>query len=207
MTYIYHITHIENLNEILLHDGLYSDSEINRRGLSSVCIAYSALKERRARTQVPVSARGALDEYVPFYFCKRSPMLYAIHCGSVKNYLGGQNEIIYLVSSAENVDSAGCDWCFTDGHAVEAITSFYHSLADLDVVDWSVIYNWSWHNTDSDFDRKRRKQAEFLVYLSFPWNLIDSIAVIDDYMKNRVNNIISAASYKPLVKIEKGWYY
>lgn len=207
MTPIYHITHINNLLRILHHGGLYSDSEMLSRNIESICIAYGTLKDRRAKTVVPVAAKGTLADYVPFYFCTRSPMLYAITCGAVKNYSGGQNEIIYIVSSVERVIDTGHLWCFTDGHAVEAINSFYKSLDNIDAIDWKVIESWSWGNRDNDFDRKRRKQAEFFVHKFFPWNLINNIGVRDNSIKDRVDNILAKKSNKPIVIIKPDWYY
>jgi len=207
VTPIYHITHIANLPEIIINGGLYCDAEMVRRGLQVQCIAYSELKERRSRTSVPVSEGGTLADYVPFYFTNRSPMLFAIHTNSVKSYCDGQGEIVYLVSSAEKIDEKGLPFCFTDGHAVEAYTEFYSATKDLQQVDWEVIENWSWRNRDDDTDRKRRKQAEFLVHNFFPWELVDKIGVIDDRMKSKVTSIVSACSHKPLISTESGWYY
>lgn len=207
MTPIYHITHIDNLAGIVQHGGLWCDSEMVARGRSPVGIAYSEIKARRARTIVPVEPGGVLADYVPFYFCNRSPMLYAIKSGAVQNYNGGQKEIVYLVSSVERVQDAGPGWCFTDGHAVEAVTGFYAALRDLDNVDWDVIESWSWGNREDDNDRKRRKQAEFLVRRFFPWELIDTIAVIGASMCDRVKSVIATAAYHPLVKVEEKWYY
>jgi hypothetical protein len=207
MTAIYHITNINNLPDILRYGGLFCDSEMDRRGIKSVCIAYGALKERRAKTRVPVAAAGTLADYVPFYFCPRSPMLYAIHCGSVENYQRGQNEIIHLVSSVEKNDSADRRWCFTDGHAVEAITSFYETLNDLDKIDWNVTSSWSWGNKDNDLDRKRRKQAEFLTHEFFPWDLVDSIGVMDNNRKSEVERMMESNPHQPPVAVMLDWYY
>jgi hypothetical protein len=69
---------------------------------------------------------------------------------------------------------------------VEAMTDFFEDLAYLDQVDWAVIDHRSWRNTEEDPDRKRRKQADFLVYQSFPWSWIESIGVINAQMQQQV---------------------
>jgi hypothetical protein len=74
MTPVYHITCIKNLPGIIQQKGLFCDSEKNQRNIEAVSIAYTALKERRAKTVVPVSKGGTLSDYVPFYFCTRSPL-------------------------------------------------------------------------------------------------------------------------------------
>lgn len=207
MTAIYHITNINNLPNILQMGGLFCDAVMARRGINSVCIAYSALKERRAKTPIPAAMAGTLADYVPFYFCPRSPMLYAIHCGSVGNYQGGQNAIIHLVSSAEKTQSTGRQYYFTDGHGVEAFTSFFDDLNDLDILDWEVIKSRSWGNKDNDLDRKRRKQAEFLTHEFFPWELVDSIGVMDNNRKIEVERMLELNPHQPPVTVMPNWYY
>lgn len=203
---IYHITHIDNLSLILKENGLWSDTQRMERGLTSKNIAHSALKERRLRTQIPLVSGNTLGIYVPFYFCNRSPMLYSIHTESVDGYVGGQKEIVYLVSSVEQAVHHINDWCFTDGHGVEAVTQFYVNRNELCKIDWNVIDHWSWKNTQEDNDRKRRKQAEFLVKDFFPWPLIEKIGVYDKVHQGVVEKLLTNGN-DPKVNIEAKWYY
>jgi len=213
VTPIYHITHIENIPAILAEGGLVCDAEADRRGLCKQSIAHAELKERRARRSVAklffdqIAVGGVLADYVPFYFSNRSPMLYAIHTGHVAQYPGKQNDVVYLVSSSEAVAAAGLVWCFTNGHAVEGVTEFYDDLADLNKVDWKVIQDWSWKNTLADLDRKRRKQAEFLIHQRFPWELISQIGVINSTIAERVKAAIADQPHRPRVTVERNWYY
>jgi hypothetical protein len=204
---LYHITHIDNLPGILASGGLWRDRERMRQGFQQVNIAYTSLKERRMRTPVPVFSGKILCDFVPFYFANRSPMLYAIHTDSVEGYTGGQSSIIYLVTTIGAVITGDRKWCFTDGHAVEFVTDFYDSLEGISAVDWELIHNWSWKNTLEDNDRKRRKQAEFLVEKSVPWTWIERIGVINHAMKKRVEEIIGDEEHRSAVSIETGWYY
>lgn len=205
MTPIYHITHISNLPSILQEGGLLCDAMQRTRRLFNMEIAHPNLKERRMR--VPVPQGGVLADYVPLYFTERSPMLYSIHTGHVSNYTAGQEEIIYLVSSIERVQAGDCIWCFTDGHAVEAMTSFYSDPEKLSKLDWGVINAWRWKNTDDDNDRKRRKQAEFLVLEKFPWELVESIGVINSAMAENVRSLMRRHSHQPPVHVRRRWYY
>jgi hypothetical protein len=206
-TPIYHITHVDNLRRIVQTSGLWCDAERERQGFESVEIAHQSLKERRSAHPVPVAARGTLADYVPFYFANRSPMLFAIHRGFVDGYAGGQADIVYLMTTAERVACGDRAWYFTDGHAVMAMSGCYERLDDLDKVDWGVICSWSWRDTDNDPDRKRRKQAEFLVHRSVPWNWFETLAVIDRNAARRVEQALQTASYRPAVRIERKWYY
>jgi len=203
---LFHITHINNLSSILRHGGLWSDAERLAQGWESVNIAHQALKERRMRTQVPVTG-GMLGDYVPFYFCNRSPMLYAIHTGNVQGYSDGQAAVVYLVTSLGMVLQGDRAWCFTDGHAVEAITGFYDSVTKLNKIDWNLIQNWSWRNTEEDNDRKRRKQAECLVKTSFPWSWVEKIGVKDAQHQSHVMALLDGQVHRPPVVLEPKWYY
>jgi len=214
-TPIYHITHIDNLPRITQTKGLWCDAERIRQGFGSVGVAHEPLKERRTRTPVQkqsrqiVAAGGVLADYVPFHFCNRSPMLFSIHTGYVAGYDGGQREFVHLVSSVEQVIQGDRRWCFTDGHAVEAVTEFFDTIEELNQLDWSVITHWSWRKTVVDPDRKRRKQAEFLVHQSFPWSWFEQIGVFDTVMQQQVKNILTAENpaHKPAIVVQRRWYY
>jgi hypothetical protein len=205
MTSIYHITHLNNLERIIQANGPWCDAERVRQQFESVGIAHQTLKDRRARTVVAVG--GTLADYVPFYFANRSPMLYSIHTGYVAGYDSGQKDIIYLLSTVERIAQGDRRWCFTDGHAVEALTQFFCDTAGLNQVDWAVIDHWSWKNTDQDPDRKRRKQAEFLIHLSLPWDWIEGIGVIDAAVGKKVATVTAKAKHKPPIIVQPKRYY
>lgn len=215
MTPIYHITHFGNLPAVLQEGGLLCDAEAKARGLCAQSIAYGTIKERRQRRRVetlhgqPVAADGVVADYVPFYFCNRSPMLGAIHKGTVAAYQGGQREVVYLVSTVEAVAAKLTHWCFTDGNAAEALTEFFSDLAHLNRVDWSAVQTWRWGGRWRlrDLDITRRKQAEFLVHGRFPWTLFVSIGVLDPAMAGQVGTVLATAEHKPRVTIEPRWYY
>ena len=213
MTPIYHITHFQNLAGVLRAQGLVCDEESANKGFCKQSIGHAHIKERRARIRVikndgsPVGAGKTLSCYVPFYFTNRSPMLYSIHKGNVAGYEGRQNDVVYLVSSVEAVMANQVCWCFTDGHAVEGLSEFYDELSDLSRIDWPVIESWKWSEPLQDPDRKRRKQAEFLVYRQFPWSLVSELGVMDRNMLARVESLIGGISHRPSVKVQQSWYY
>lgn len=134
-------------------------------------------------------------------------MLYSIHGGFVEQYREGQRPVIHLTSSAESVAAAGLAFTFTEGHAELAYSSFYEDLAELDKVDWQVMKSKWWNDTVEDMDRKRRRQAEFLVHDFFPWELVSRIGVIDSGVAEQVNEILQGAAHRPTVAVERSWYY
>jgi len=75
---IYHITHVDNLANILATGRLLSDAQVRKANAARTGIGYQHIKARRLRRPVDVAARGHLGDYVPFNFCRRSVMLYVV---------------------------------------------------------------------------------------------------------------------------------
>lgn len=206
-TLIFHITHVDNLPKIIEAGGLRCDRLRAQSTDAAVCIAHQHIKDRRARRAVPCAARGFVSDYVPFYFAPRSPMLYTINRGNVEGYTQGQRPIVHLVSSVQGAVALGKPWCFTDGHAEMAFSNFFDDLENLDKIDWSVMKSKMWNDTDAQPDRKRKRQAEFLVHEFFPWTAVDAIGVIDTEMKDRVVRILGNSTHSPYVHVKRNWYY
>ena len=78
--WLYHITHIDNLTAIVREGGLLAHNGVDD---AYTDIAHQTIQIRRNNTPVPCMPGGQLHDYVPFYFCRRSPMLYAIHKGNI----------------------------------------------------------------------------------------------------------------------------
>jgi hypothetical protein len=207
MTAIYHITSIKNLPGILRKGGLICDREMMESDREYVSIAHQHIKERRANKQVPCTPGGTVADYVPFYFAPRSPMLYVIYRGGVEGYRDGQTPILHLVSSAEVVKDAGLPFIFTDGHAEMRLSNFYQDLDDLNKVDWNVMRLRYWRDTNADNDRERRRQAEFLIHQFFPFNLVESIGVINSTIQKQVLGLLQNVEKKPDVRVMPSWYY
>lgn len=205
-TRIYHFTHIGNLQSILESGGLVCH---NRCQTQRVGVAHEHIQNRRRRRQVPCGPGGNLHDYVPFYFGLRSPMLYAIHGGRVACYEGGQGELVYLVSSVQRIVKAGLGFVFTERHAVLNYAEFFTDLINLAQVDWNLMPARWWNDIPRYPDRKERKQAEFLVHGFLPWDLVESLAVMNPQMQRRVETLFAEypASIRRLVRVERDWYY
>ena len=150
-----------------------------------------------------------MHDYVPFYFAPRSPMMYVISKGGVEGYDSNTTPLIYLVSSVERVRETGSKFAFSDGHPVVALSSFYSDPADLGRWDWSVINGRYWHDTKEYPDRRRRRQAEFLVHDAFPWDAVDYLAVKKAGLKARLDEyLVKEWSHcvRP-VRVESDWYF
>lgn len=207
---IYHIKHVGNLAAVAAAGEILATNALRGGGIRYASIAHANIQERRASTPVPVGPRGTLHDYVPFYFAPRPPMLYTIHRGNVAGSVEGQNPIVHLVADTEAAAAAGRRCVFTDGHAAMAFTRFFEDFRDDAArreVDWELMRSPYWNDTADDPDRKRRRQAEFLVYGSVPWPLVRGIGVIDEAMRRRTEAALAGAAYAPPVRVLRGWYY
>lgn len=64
-----------------------------------------------------------------------------------------------------------------------------------------------WNDTAEQPDRKRKRQAEFLVQEFVPWGAIERIGVIDKRIADGVTSALQNCSHRPLVVVERSWYY
>jgi hypothetical protein len=166
------------------------------------------VKDRRRVRQVPVPPFGVTADYVPFYFAPRSPMMYAIHMGKVAQYSGGTDPLLYLVTTPRDVAAAGGAYVITDGNCASAITEFSADLTDLEeLVDWSIMKEKYWRNTDEDGDRRRRRMAEFLVQWQLPSSAIRLIATRSAARLLEVDEIVEASGLEIPTACRPDWYY
>lgn len=207
MTPIYHIAHLDNVARIVAAEVLHCDSYVTAHNLSVVNIGHQSIKDNRLKWSVPEGPGGVVGDYVPFYFGPRAPMLYAIDKGGVAGYQGGQDSVITLVATAENVEAAGLEFVFADGHAAMAMTDYYVDLSDLTAIDWEVIKGKWWHNTPEDPDRKRRRNAEFLVHGTLPWAFVEKIGVASKAVVPKVEALLANANHAPPIVVKPAWYY
>ena len=205
--FIYHITHLDNLPGILDTGGLQCKNDQLRQRSDYRNIAHANIQDRRTSKTIACGPGGNLHDYVPFYFCVRSPMLYAIHRGVVEGYDGPQSDVIYLVSSIEQMEKHDIPFVFTDGHGTVALTAFYDDLKHLDRIDWKLMEDRYWHDTLSDGDRKRRRQAEFLIHTFCPWDSLLGVAVYDENIKAQVEYIAKEHNTSISAHVRRKWYY
>ena len=103
---IYHITHVDNLPGIIADGGLVSDAAMIARGGPVAAIGMSGIKRRRVEElDVALHPGTKVGDYVPFYFCPRSIMLFVIYRANHPEltYRGGQGPIIHLEADLSEV--------------------------------------------------------------------------------------------------------
>jgi len=186
-----HFTHLDNLARIAV-EGLQCDSGAPG-GPCITEVGEPSIKARRRRRRVRVEPGGVVADYVPFYFAARSPMLFAIHAGGVPSFVGDSHDVVYLMSTVENLQEAGLSLVFTDRNAVLELARHSAQVSDLDtLVDWELMRARYWADTDADPDRKERRMAECLVHLGVPWSAVTNIAVFDDARAARARQILDS---------------
>ncbi len=207
---IYHITHIDNLPSIAETMELVSDANRIANGLSCSLVGMSTIKQRRLE-DIGVSCHTGttVGQYVPFYFCPRSIMLYILHMGNHPDvtYKGGQQPMLHLQADFHAVihwaNSNAVRWAFSNGNAGARLTSFYDRAVQLSEINWTAIAATDFR----DPQVKEGKQAEFLMFDAFPWTLIESIGVINSRMASRVQTVLTTVQHRPTIAVQPTWYF
>lgn len=205
---IYHIVHVDNLASIYGDGCLWSDSVMVQRQGGTV-IGMRSIKQRRLALPVSCHPQTFVGEYVPFYFCPRSIMLFVIHCANHPElaYRGGQQPIIHLEADLNQVvqwaEANGRRWAFSLSNAGAVYTQFRSELAQLDEINWDAVAAWDFRPADV----KEAKQAEFLVQQSFPWHLVERIGVHSQGIAQWVYAAMNGAGHRPSVEVRRDWYY
>lgn len=211
-TYIFHITHMDNLVSIIKDGCLWSDRRLVGTPGDRVVIGLDNIKRRRLE-KLPVHChRGTrVGDYVPFYFCPRSPMLYMIHMRNPDlTYRGGQERIVHLVSTTDLAIQAAAErpWAFSDGNGGASYTQFSADINQLATfVDWNAVNAQWWRGPNIDPAVMSKKMAEFLVHDWFPWTGVGGIGAIQQPIADEVQQILADADHKPQVAVKRDWYY
>ena len=210
MTTIYHFTHASNLSNIINDGGLLSESECARRRRASTRSGNAEIKDRRLRRSIDpgIGMAGVVGDYVPFYFAPRSPMLFSIKSGNVPGVDADQDQIVYLVASAQDFTAPG--FVVTDGNAASGLSSFYGTHEAIrERLDWEVLGATYWRNTDDDGDRMRRRMAEFLVHRFVAWTCIRALATRVSSTRLQLLGLYRTLQppHCPPIEVRPGWYY
>lgn len=173
--YLYHMTHKNNLQNIL-QNGLLSHNQARNSRLTQVDIADNQVNDRRLRNE-PIYQKS-IHDYVPLYFNPKNPMLY--RRGNI------QNEIIILAIDSNLLYQSNT--VFTNGNAAAGATSFFSNPNDLTKLNWTCINAEYWNDI---VDGKRIKCSEVLVFPSIPTNAIKKIFCNNQQTKQFVTSSLT----------------
>lgn len=194
--------HIDNISHLLKY-GLTKVNSPNANPLYKA-IGDNSLISNRNFHFLPNG--NTLGNYIPFYFWYRMPMLYVIQKGFNGVVPTSPENIIYCVTSIEAIIKLDLPFIFTDGHAVDALTSTYerNEIDRLDeIVDFTAIKDPYWID-QKDLDKKRRKEAEFLVENDIQINAIGAFVV---YNQNTKNKLIELGINSEIIHIRSQYYF
>lgn len=205
---LYHIAHVDRLPGIVADGCLWCDREVVRRAIPGTTIGMNAIKERRLN-ELRLAGHPDLfvGDCVPFYFCPRSVMLYLIYRAnhSELSYRGGQGPIVHLEADLHTVvtwaESEHRRWAFTLSNAATRYFEDRSDLGQLGEVDWSAVHAKDWRRC------KDGKQAEFLLELSFPWHLVETVGVQSRTTHTAVVDALPEHGHRPPVEVRPEWYY
>ncbi len=201
-----HFTHIDNLAQIVAGGELYSDALVGARLRTEV--GDRGIKAARRSNRVNCGVGGHPADYVPFYFAPRSPMMYRIAVGSVEQYQDGQDHLIYLVTTIDDVVRTGLRWVFSNGNCGSPTTEYFDELELLDTaVDWDLQEAVMWNATADDPNRATRRAAEFLVHQRVPWRTIRWLVTRTDATASATEAILCRAGSSLRVVVRPEWYY
>ncbi len=204
--YLYRITHKDNLDFILESGKLTCPSHINYDP-NYVGIGDSTLIGSRSCKQINIEPNGNFTDYVVFYFGSRSPMLYEIQKGFNGVTKRNPQEIIYLVTTFAKISKNESQYVFSDGHGYHSMSQFFNDEDSLEKVDWDAVNLVHWNDTEDDPDRKRRKQAEFLVFNELPLVALVTVGVYDETVKNEILVKFAEHDLTCNVIVQPKWYY
>lgn len=204
--YLYRITHKDNLDFILKSGKLMCPSH-NDCDSNYIGIGDSTLIGSRSSKKIDIEPNGNFTDYVAFYFGIRSPMLYAIQKGFNGVTKRNPQEIIYFVTTFKNIIKNECQYVFTDGHGYHSMSQFFNDEDDLEEVDWDVVNLILWNDTEDDPDRKRRKQAEFLIFHELPLIALTAVIVHNETVKNEILTKFAEYDFTCNVIVKPNCYY
>ena len=213
---IYHVTHVDNLAQILDRGALLADSSD-----STPVVDISSPENRAARRQTTVSADSdaTVADYVPFFLSPNASVWNNIRAHNSDPRLSGDAtdssvfDYVILVSTVKSVtdsqaestdvvddqDAAASSLAFTvtDGDAVIGHTRFAASREEAERLLWTLRANP---------DAGTILESEFLVKEVLPFDRITLIGVANDKVRQSVRAILSPSGFATKVAVYPPWF-
>ncbi|MCD8440917.1 DUF4433 domain-containing protein [Tenacibaculum finnmarkense] len=197
--YIYRMTHIDNIPNILLNGITHKNSPNSNPNF--VPIGDVILIDTRSTKHVSIDNGDMLNfnaesiilgDFIPFYFGIKMPMLYVIQNGGnfVEKATSAEN-IIYLACPISNIIESGEIYYFSDGHATDSLSSFYDNTKVNElpkIIDWDSIKAPFWGGQEN-LNIKRKKQAELLLSNDLPAQFIVGFCCYNKDTKEKLVNM------------------
>jgi hypothetical protein len=150
--YLYHMTHIDNLENIfkyglLSHNNKHKKVDISNRDVNA---------RRNKRETIYLKS---IHDYVPLYFNPRNAMLFY-------NQKRHDKDIIILALNPTSIiDNYKDSFIFSNQNCSTDGVLFFNKLEKLKEIDWETLRSYSWtQNKEKEVYIRQVMMAEFLVY-------------------------------------------
>ena len=100
-------------------------------------------------------------------------------------------------------EANGRPWAFSLSNAGAVYAQFRSRLDQLSDVNWPAVSATDFRSAEI----KEGKQAEFLVYNSFPWDLVERIGVHSKVIARQATDALRSSDHRPKIEIRRDWYY
>jgi len=120
-----------------------------------------------------------------------------------------QRDIVYICLKLRDVVGLGHPYLYTDGQANTMRTAEYTDLSNLVKLDWIAVRSLYWRDDESDRDRERKKQAEFLLKGPVPVSSFKAIYVFDEERRKEISALLAERGMSMEVRVdnEHNLYY
>lgn len=196
------MVHIDNIPHILKY-GIVKKTSANANP-NYVPIGDMQIIARRTKKTTPDGT--PLDNFIPFYFGPRPPMLLVIQSGWNGVAKRSPEEIVYCTVKISDIMESDIDCIFTDGHAISANTIFYTKaqLASIgDYIKREDVFAERWSAGEYGDEAKRKKDAELLFIDEIPAQYVNSFVVYNIDAKQKM---ISMGVSQPVYVAPKYYY-
>ena len=184
--HLFHITHEQNIPDILEEGALLSHNAAHQRRRPRDVSDPDVQAKRAARI---VQGRP-LHDYVNLYFRARGPMLF------VRREL--QASLVVLYADRSLLHQPGV--IYTDGNAASSHTRFFSDPKDLEQLDWDTLDAKYWRDIP---DGRRKRAAEVLVPDRVPLDLVVTAAVQQESLRRR----LKAQGWRKPVLVQPDWFF
>jgi len=189
---VYHVTHISNLENILLAGQLVAAAQIE-----SPILDVSSPLTREMRGTASLSTGEAIDRYVPFSLVPESSAWRELRDGAPEPRwsdaarTASSSDFIFLVTT---IRALGNDAVLADGDAAAGQTRFATDEATMTRM---------LGNLRAD---ELTEDAEVLIHGSFAFDEVQLVGVASDKARDRVKELLDAASFATKVAVYPPWF-
>jgi hypothetical protein len=207
---IYHLTHIENLSQIISSGAILANTNDELDERPAVDISAPATREARNRATVFEPEGVAVADYVPFFLSPNASVWRNIRSQipdvrlSTNAHEASAYDFVLLISTiqhayqAQGEDAAdAANVIVTDGDASGTLTRFGTSRESSERM---------LRGMRADEESDTILHAELLVRDRLPFERVTLIGVANDNVRNAVKQILAHAAYKPKVSVYPPWF-